>query len=131
MQTIKERNITYHPVTNKREDMKKNNPEKYFFEMAFCPYVVDKLDYRSRPADNTYLRFFQCFKSPKSDSFPMIDLDMLGDYAGKITKKINREEDNAMARKRPNTPFEKNLQETENYIETMAMEDSFKEINIA
>lgn len=129
MKDTKEKRITYRPDlkdTDTIKNMQKNNPERYMFEIAFCPYVVDKVNYRTVPENNTCLKFFSCFKSPKSDTFPMIDLDMLGDYTSKLSKKINREEDNTMARKRANTPFEKNMQETENYIETMAMEDSFK-----
>lgn len=115
MKDIKEKDITYHPNlkdTQPIKNMQKNNPERYFFEMAFCPYVVDKINYRDKPADNTYLKFFQCFKSPKSDSFPMIDLDKLADYKNKLGKKINKEEDNAMAWKR-NQTFETNMESME------------------
>jgi len=115
MKDIKEKRITYHPETNKREDIKKNNPERYMFEIAFCPYVVDKVNYRERPENNTCLSFFECFKSSKSNTFPMIDLDMLGDYTGKLDKKINTAEENTMARKRGQT-FETNIEGTESKV---------------
>jgi len=125
LKDIKEKRITYHPSlkdTAPIKNMQKNNPERYTFEMAFCPYMVDKINYRTVPENNTCLKFFSCFKSPKSDSFPMIDLDMLGDYTSKLSKKINREEDNTMARKR--TPaFEKSKEELESQLLIASIED--------
>ena len=116
MKDIKEKRITYHPQTNPRDKTKQeNNKERYFFEMAFCPYIVDKKNYRNMPpADNTYLKFFQCFKSPKSDSFPMIDLDMLGDYESKL-EKLNKKSDNKMAWQR-NQAFSMNMESMESQV---------------
>lgn len=125
LKDIKEKNITYDPKTNSREDIKKNNSERYFFEMAFCPYILDKKNYREMPTKNTYLQFFQCFKSDKSDSFQMIDLDMLSDYTSKLGKKINKQEDNTMAWKRAPV-FKANLDAIESHISTLVTEDTFK-----